>query len=448
MNSIIKKGFLCYLLLLIALVGFGQKQRMVVLPTSMNYSPASINTMCIDFFREVPTLADAYENIVYSQKDALLTIGEKTKPIKKIRKYEIVGESSTLQMNFQDVNTDLVLKNENPFIISQVKEGIDNDYLDFVLDGIESNNKQGFGEDKHWELQLDIWRYNILDNYGYIKPEVGVPTQKFNAAKAKFFQDFKTDFVLESSFWGVELGDNINKTILKELNENVNFDFKVLAIKRTNDGRYIVFDGEKAPIYSGSSEVELASTIASRFDKEENLYLDLRSFQSIDKEETFAFSLQNFANNKFKKNLGINIWKNQVGADLLVYESDHTLRRALQAEQIKESPEGIFNLEIQLNSSGPTRFDYYNSLDLDLLAESKNKSVLNKLVDYIRNKFDSGATNFSMSSFLGSYKKMIKRNSEIKSDEEFKIYLQSEFSDFQIVIDLGDSKSTNLSAVK
>lgn len=418
---------------------FGQKQRMAVLPSSLNYGEKNtLKTLCIDFFRAEPKSGDTYQE--------LINISRKDKDLKKkVRKgYKIEGFEDVRKMKLLDKNGEEVFPTEinQTIIIGQTDEKVDNRYLEFIQSKIESyskqiiKNKEEFDGERHSELQNEIWEYNILNKLGYLTNKGNIQVDLKNGL-AKFQND-----------WGEGKVNAVVKdlNLIKYLNDFGENAYKPLLINKTSSGDYILFDNASKEILRTSSDSELATFMGKYFEDNETIYTYLKNFESIEKQEAFLSTLRIKQTVKGKK-LNIRNLSLEKFDVLHSPKLNHKL-----SKQISESEIGLieykgidyFSTEFQILSKGEdellTSFRHSDTEKTNFEAMSTSKEILSNFIRKTNVLFKDFTTNISLNIFFNNFKKELKRTLKIKNEEEFIIHVRNEFEDFRIVKLSGSSE--------
>lgn len=277
---------------------------------------------------------------------------------------------------------------------------------------------------KETQHALDTYEKESLDLFvklGYIDNDK-INYQKVLSANKAFQED-----------WGMSLAyvkrieyvlELINKYSSKSEGA-----FKCLVITKNTLNEYKVFDGLRKPITKTKDEVQLAGFLNSTsFEENENIYLLFSNFETEAKEEALISTVKL---NLKENNRGISI--NKFVYDKMLFENNaFKLSEPLLIDNIKQ---------VEYESK-----DYFSILvnhretiyDSEIEALSTKKTILELLIGKINTAFSDFSTNLSMMKFLNSFKKDMKKNMQIQSDEEFVVLLKDQIGSIRIVKKVGE----------
>ena len=189
-------------------------------------------------------------------------------------------------------------------------------------------------------------------------------------------------------------------------------------------------------MYSGSDELELGKAIEEFLNEHDNAFLSLNGFETLEKEAAFVSTL-NISN----KTQGKNIYFNKIDMEqvanngrLFSKRFQHKLfkdvdRSAITSTDYNGQP--YFKSDIFIESKHPYSWNDNEVARVEALA--KNKEVLESLLDEVSSVFKSFTENLSLGQYFNGFKKLLKKNQKIKSEDEFIILLRSETLDLRIV---------------
>lgn len=432
------------LLLILCFACFGQKQRMAILPSSFGTGENNtLKTLCIDYLRDAPAAGDFYNDILSFDR------ADKQWKKKIGSSYQIEGFNGVGEMKLKDKQGNEITPTtiKQTLITGQQSEKIPSRYLEFINSKIESYRKdlqltkEPFDEYTQGLLQNEIWEYNVLDNLGYLKNSGKAEDDLANGLKT-FYDDWGYGYDL---FTPKALSVAGELKYIHKLNQNESEAFKAFVITKNSNNEYIVFDGPTKFIFKGKDESELVNFLETKLNQNENSYLLLNNFESVEKQEAFlsTIRMQLKANGKKITINNFPIEKNDI-----IFSSDfkHKLSKPIAndgIETFKLNEKEYFKKEFQISSEGE-RYDYWIGGKKQVTEESEfealstNKSVIELFISKVNSVFTDFSTNISLARFFNSFKKDIKSTMKIQNEDEFIIHIKNEFQDIRIVKLSGD----------
>lgn len=395
------KKYLFILLLFSNFGGIAQPQRLALLPIALNVVGAEASqasTLCIDYFRPVPTKQQTLSYISGEGASGEFTLrGRNTYSHATIKGHR----GSTEGISFfgsANANKDIPEYYQN--FIKQRTQAYENVY-----------KNRAFTKQAHLNLQYDIWEFNILDNLGYINRR-GDPTSSFNLARDHFKTIYNGQYTS-----ALELGSDITRrgashSAYQSISQKKFNNYIVHYEKGTY--KYCVFDGEGHIMFtSNSSESAIAGIINDpKIDANDNVYLTTLNFENNKKSDAFMTS----ANMEgFKSN-------NKISFERYMYQDvcSGGKRYSIPHRYGEADIESTGNRYYFFESKFKEKTNYlFKNIEVDTYSTSK--PVLSEMITDVNETFQIGDVynqvkeNISVASFLHKFKKQVKRIHNLQS---------------------------------
>lgn len=419
---------LTLVLLIVVVATFGQKQRMALLPSAMNYGgDNTIKTLCIDYFRPAPDKGDIYEYAISNSH-------EDRKWVRRLGdRYLIEGFDGTRAMQFKDARGNSIrpLNIKQTVIISQISEEVDRRYLEFITSRIQRYGSANvFNKQSHSSVQREIWEYNILERLKYLGNEGDIEAS-FTAAKELFANDFGP--------YASILNEAGYISYMESSNRSDGDAFKLLVITKSEQNQYVIFDHVDAPALRTKDALEVSRYFESHFSQHENVYTILRNFGYGEKPESFLSTIRMDLTTRGKR-INVHNFPYEKSNVLLSKKLKHKLQERISSEAIETIPidgKNMFSIDFEFMSEGEG-VNFFG--EKEVFSENTMFNAQSNREDFIRSFLNNVNIFFSetyrdvmLLRHFALLRKDLMKALDIRSEDEFTIRIQNEFEGITIL---------------
>jgi hypothetical protein len=224
---------------------------------------------------------------------------------------------------------------------------------------------------------------------------------------------------------------------IESFNKSTENNYPVFYINKSEaSGQYILFNKFDKPIFKSSDELELGKTIGAMLNEHDNAFLSLNGFETLEKEASFVSTL-NISN----KTQGKNIYFNKVDMEnmanngiLFTKRFQHKIFKDVDKSAITSTDyngQQYFKSDIFIESKDS--YGWYDNEVAHVEALATKEDVLVSLLNNVSSVFKSFTENLSLGLYFNTFKKQLKKDRAITSEDEFIILLRSETLDLRIV---------------